>query len=347
MAKPEVVESFGYFGTDVSKLVERYTSADTAGTSLVTGRTDRALRQASAVGAELTLTIASRSTITVGFAYKPTTVFSFAPYKIFEFRDAGAVQNGLAVNGSGQLFIYRGNGSFGSPGTAVVTSTNALSQNTYHYIEVKINTHSSTGTADVQVNNSATGWISATGLNTQATGSASVNAYAFKTGGTSFDAFSGEFDDFYLNADGDTTFRGDRRMYTFFPNADGSLVQWTLDSGSTHYTQLDDDPHDGDTSYAEDSTPGNQELLGFTNMSTTPISIDCVAVMGAIKKDDAGARSVALVAKSGATTLVGATQALSTSYKYYVEVYGEDPDTASPWTKSGVDAAEFGFETKA
>jgi hypothetical protein len=50
------------------------------------------------------------------------------------------------------------------------------------------------------------------------------------------------------------------------------------------------------------------------------------------------------VVRSGGTDFAGAAQALSTSYGYKSAIREADPATGVPWTKAGVNTAEFGMD---
>ena len=63
-----------------------------------------------------------------------------------------------------------------------------------------------------------------------------------------------------------------------------------------------------------------------------------------VRKDDAGFRQVKDVVRSGGTDFAGITQAVSTSYGYKSAIREVDPAAGAPWTKAGVNSAEFGME---
>jgi hypothetical protein len=65
---------------------------------------------------------------------------------------------------------------------------------------------------------------------------------------------------------------------------------------------------------------------------------------GIIMKSDAGAREAALVVKSGATTTVGTSTALSTSNAGIYQSYILNPTTSAEWSKSEVNAMNIGIK---
>ncbi|MEO5376090.1 MAG: hypothetical protein H7840_17850, partial [Alphaproteobacteria bacterium] len=75
-----------------------------------------------------------------------------------------------------------------------------------------------------------------------------------------------------------------------------------------------------------------RDLLRFTSLPANPGAIKCVQVSARARKDDAGARSLRTVAKSGATEATGASNALGTRYQYLADVFATDPATGAAWT---------------
>ena len=61
-------------------------------------------------------------------------------------------------------------------------------------------------------------------------------------------------------------------------------------------------------------------------------------------KTDAAARSIAPVIRHSGSNNVGSNIALATNTLWYAQVYETNPGTSSGWTKSDVDAAEFGVK---
>jgi hypothetical protein len=287
-----------------------------------------------------------------GFAYR----FSALPTAgavIAVFGDGGTSattnQVGLVLNLDGTLSVVRNASNSltlgAAPGGSVVilaTSTNTLLINTWYYIEWKVVFNNSTGTAHVEVNGSATGWISATGLDTVFTANSSFTAFGIGA----FEA-TAYVDDLYL-ADGAagtvTDFLGDQKVQTEFAESDGTDSDFTPLSGTDHFAMVDETAQDGDTTYNYADTPGQRDTFNFGALGVTGtvngVQLDVVA-----KKSDAGVtRELELSTRVSATDYNGATQTLGTSYERKREIWEENPNTTNPWTVAEIDGAEFGHE---
>ena len=120
---------------------------------------------------ELSITIDQQQTWIVGFAFKldGTTAVD---YRLLAFHDQGTEQCYLQLNATTlTLSAYRGNG------TVLGTSTVALTQGAYAYIEVKVKVHASTGTFEVRKDETVI--LTVTGANTQMSGANQANNIRF------------------------------------------------------------------------------------------------------------------------------------------------------------------------
>jgi hypothetical protein len=97
-------------------------------------------------------------------------------------------------------------------------------------------------------------------------------------------------------------------------------------------------------SLVESATVGAKDTYGFADMVRNPASVFGVQINLNVKKDDAGFRQVKDVVRSGGADFAGTAQAVSTSYGYKSAIRETNPATGAPWTKAGVNAAEFGME---
>jgi hypothetical protein len=284
-------------------------------------------------------TLPATASWVVGFAVQlDASPTSAVP--IVALLDGATTQCDLRVNSNGTLSVTRN-------GTALTggTSTTALSTGAYYYIEWKVTIADaiSAGSCKVRVNGVDAITV-ATGQDLQASTNAFASVFRFGViGNTS--AFL-NFDDLYVCDQSGTTnndFLGDCRVDTQFPNGDGATTNFVASSGTTHYT-LVDETAPNTTDYVDSATVGDRDLYEFTNL--TPLSASTVygvQVNTAALKDDAGSRSIAVTARSGATNVDGATLALSTSQLYFSSIFEAD-SAAAAWTQSSVDAAQFGIK---
>jgi hypothetical protein len=137
---------------------------------------------------------------------------------------------------------------------------------------------------------------------------------------------------------------GPRQISTLRPTSDGVCTFSTLSAGTSHYALVNETSPDGDASYVQDGTSGDQDLLNFTSLGYTPASI--TAVMGNIYVDNpsGGLINNQLVCKSGATTAISAGANTPTIYVTRQAAFNVDPNTSAAWTAAGVNAAQFGYK---
>jgi len=142
-------------------------------------------------------------------------------------------------------------------------------------------------------------------------------------------------DDCYINDDTtvagtnpNNTFAGPVRIYYGVPVSDSSPLNWSVSSGSAHWSLVNAVPPNGGTDYVFDNTPGDidQYIFGSIDGITPPVSIKafCVAILAEL--DQAGSRTIA--AQISGTQ--GAPQALTTSYLIYSTQFDVNPITGNP-----------------
>jgi hypothetical protein len=123
-----------------------------------------------------------------------------------------------------------------------------------------------------------------------------------------------------------------------------NTVTWTNLGVQSAYKLVNELSSDEDSGYVYDATVNDQER--FTFPGVTGGSVKGVMMYARARKDDATARSIRLVAKSGATVGDnGADIALSTTYQSYNAIFETDPNTSAAWTPTALNAAEFGIKT--
>ena len=94
---------------------------------------------------------------------------------------------------------------------------------------------------------------------------------------------------------------------------------------------------------------GLEDLYGFGALSANPSSILTVCVKGFMRDSDAGARTVTLNTKSVATDSAGSNAGFNptVTYGWFASFFTTDPNTASAWGVSGLNAALSGFKITA
>lgn len=286
-------------------------------------------------------TLDAQGTWIIGFAFKTSLLSGVTARSLCTLLDLGTAQVCVRLNADGTLSAMRGNSS----GTVLGTTAFALSIGSFYYIEIKVVIHDTTGTFEIKVDGGSK--LALTGQDTKSTANATANAVQLGTDGSATISVTHTYDDLYI-CDGagsvNNSFLGDCRVDYYAPNGNGNSSQLDGSDGNQvdNYLLVDDTTPDDDTTYVQSADVGDKDTYTCADMTHTPSSIFGIQVLANAKKDDAGARSLKTVTRSGTTDFDGATQALSTSYLYYSDIREVDPNTSAAWTKANLNAAEHG-----
>jgi hypothetical protein len=259
------------------------------------------------------------------------------PYSfLFRFFDGTTQQCQILLGPEGQVRLYRGN-------TVIDESPKYVySLREWFYIEVKCRFSDSTGSWELRVNSRTV--RTASGLNTIQ----SANNYANRLALSAGNGNQQWIDDLYVcdtSGSVNNDFLGDIKVVTILPNADGSHTGWTPSSGTSHYAVVNETPANDDTNYLYTSTVGATDTENFQDITLTG-SIRGILQLACIRKDDAGARSAALICRVGTTDYEGPEVSLGNSYTYLKQIRETNPATGSPWTVADINAAQFGVRMK-
>jgi len=254
------------------------------------------------------------------------------------------------VNNSGSFEIRLLRGA-----TTLATTSSAFAYGVWHYFEVKVNVHTSTGSYEIRQNESTVS--SGSGLNTANSGSNQADIFAMRF--TSNVSTTVLIDDIYVL---DTTggvnddFRGDSIVQGLLPSSNGSTIQWTNDAGAgSNFENVDD---------AANAAP-DEAGAGGTNSSDTNGQIDlynmqdATQVQGAVHfvqlgvqlgMSAAGSRNVKTKYRDPDTTVVdtGVTHNVNTTvFDEFTQVLDTNPNGSIPWDVSDIDGGQFGVEVTA
>jgi hypothetical protein len=234
---------------------------------------------------------------------------------------------------TGQFAIYNQDTLLGTTGGT------ALSTGIWYYVEFKIYCHESAGTYEVHVGEVSVG--SGSSLDTMA-GSDSFYDRVRITGcyGSSY-----YIDDFYIcdsTGAANNDFLGNVRVQALRPSAAGDSTQLTPSTGD-NYTCVDEEVCNDDTDYVESGTVGHKDLYTFGD--TTVSHVKGVMVCTDCRETDATSFSLTTVCKSGATESDDSAQPIgTTSFITKRRLLETDPNTATAWTVSDLNAAQFGVK---
>ena len=300
------------------------------------------LRGGGSTGYAASRTFLPCSTLVVGFAFAYTAGGGNVSDMLLQLIDLGYGQVNIYLNSDGTLSVRRGT-------TVLATSARSLIRDGAHfnYVEFKATIHNTAGAYELRVNGET--WASASNVNTRSTANNSVNGVFFSfSGGLTNNA--GIYDDLYICDSAGTTnndFLGDVRIDTIYPTSDGTYSQFAPSTGTDHYSLVDETTPNA-TDYVDGLTVGQIDSYGMGDLS--PIASQIVygvQVNTAALKDDAGAKGVATMVRSGSTDAEGASAALGTSQMYVSQIYETNPNGSVAWTEATVNAMEAGVKVTA
>lgn len=275
------------------------------------------------------------TTIITGFAFKYSDVGTL---KFMSFYEPSATEGlNFRITAGGEIQVYRSTTLLGTSSGAGLTTA------TWKWIEIKATINNTTGSVEIKVAESQV--LNLTSQDTQQGGTTEWNAIRLVSGGS-----SGQytFDDWYIadtSGAQNNNYLGNSRIDLIQANAVGDVNAWTPSAGS-NYQNVDENPSDGDTTYNSDSTSTNQDLFNYASMPTGLGTIRGVQINTVCRETDATTFSLKTLVKTGTTTSADTAQTIgTTTYTNLHRIVELDPDTSSAWTESGINGAQFGYET--
>ena len=250
----------------------------------------------------------------------------------------------IRVKSDGSLQLWRGSSSSGSEVSS--TSGPVMTAGGWYHFECKFTPNGATSSIEVRVNEVTVlnNGSFAIGTALSGDGTTSTETSSVRFGNHLVAAYVYVDDLFAWDTSGsyNTDFIGDRKVATLMPNGDTSVMDWTPDTGSTEYTQIDEIGPDGDTSYVYVGAVSNAEAeFDLEAMPSNAGAIAAVQTYVAARKTDAGTCDYRTDIVSGGLDTAGDSHPITTSYLYYMDVFETDPNTGAQWTKSGVDSAKI------
>lgn len=291
---------------------------------------------------------ASKTDVWVRFGFYAHPLTSTQEFAFAGFQDSlAAPQTCLTYNVSDNLI--RARQAIGTSGTLLGTSSLTMSVDAWHLIEWRVQISSTTaGIIEVWLDGGRV--INFSGDNTAGATQANVQSFLIgQTSGVAANTAAGvyyAFDDLAINDTAGATNSGqvyDGKIYLLKPNGAGSNTSQTrggTDSGA-NWSQVDELPPSM-TDYVYSATAATRDTYALENVPAGSWTVNCCEVLAYAQNSDAGAGSLGLTVKSGATTNEGGAQALGTAAQYFRQLYETDPATSAAWTVSAVNALEAG-----
>lgn len=319
----------------------RYTgTTSTGGISLVAGRFGaQALRCNGTVSGQLIGRLPSAySSFTWGGAFRYITLNSafdgtYWPFVLFSGSSGTVNQLAFKANRFGQIEFWRG-------GTTLLGSTpiGSIIFNVWQFLEIEIVISDTVGRITCKID--STTQLNLTSIDTRNGTPTTVDtiAYGMAAGDNRLGGF--DVDDVYI-LDAATSI-GERKIETLRPNADTATKQWTPNSGTADFSQVNETLVDGDTTYIQTSTSGDRDLYTIGSLSSTPITIDCISLISFAEKTDVGSRAIYNSCQSSGTDDDGSSFNLLGSYAYNSRVLLLDPNGSAAWTAARVNGLLVG-----
>lgn len=292
----------------------------------------------------------ARTTVGCGGAWYFTTLPTAAQaLTLYGFNDASNVANvHIGLDSNGDIVAQLGRYRLGTSTEIGRTASPPIAAGGYYHIEAWV-TIASSGSIEVRVNGVAV--LTLSGVNTHDSANGAVGnckqIMLFDTGNPGPITGDTYLDDFFVVDDegaDNNDFIGDNRVFTLMPNGDTPTQDWTPDTGSTGYTQIDDIPPDDDSSYIEAGDAADVSEFTLEDSPSGVAAINAVAVVGKMKKTEAGDAKVLQSIVSGSSIADGDEKALSEDWLYYQDIFEVDPATGAQFTPSGIDSLQTRIE---
>lgn len=280
-------------------------------------------------GSPLSRPLATSSSYTLGFAL---TVPSLSGAPTFTFYRGANVQVQLALSSGGVWSLLVGSSTVWTAGSATITTSG------WYYIELQVFCASSGGTIQLKQNQ-----VTLTTYSGNTKGSSAVDTLIDTLNFTqTVSASQHGIDDLYLTWGSDSQFLGMVKLYQFTPQSDGTHVDYTPNSGSTHFSRVNQVPSDDDTTYVTDGTSGHADSYVFSTVSVTGLIVgvqpECIA-----RKDQTGTLNYKILMRLSSTDYSSSAQESPTT-SYGIAYRGTllNPATGLAWVQSDITSGEFG-----
>lgn len=242
----------------------------------------------------------------------------------------------FSTNTAGRPIINQ----LGSSSTALLTATASICDGQWHWVELFINLQTTaTGSCQMWIDGISQG--SATGVQTINSNFLPVTALRFGNGSSSATFIDDVHIWDYTGSFFNSSPMGPLRVKTLVPTGDSSPLQFTPDTGTTHYTQVTGGYNN--THYVQDGGTGNVDLYTYGTLGYTPTSVYAVVANYWAQNPGSGTPSLIPQLKTGATTVQGTTGTLPTGgvNKLITQVWYQDA-TNTNWTTSTANALIVG-----
>lgn len=232
-------------------------------------------------------------------------------------------------------------------GSTTIATSSSFSLNQWYHFELQVDVLTAAATYELRQDESAI--MSGTGANLANTGSNNADAVGFDCGSSTV----GRLDDWHILNSLDTDgaglidFIGDHVEVEVTPTSNGHQQDFTRSTGSSNVANIDEASNAASTAdYNHSDTNGQEDYYGFSNLPTTGLgNLAGIKVSGSLAMAGVGSRVVTYRYYDGGTEHdLDEVAVAGTSVVEQPVFSSVNPSTSLAWTKSDVDAAEFGVE---
>jgi hypothetical protein len=218
---------------------------------------------------------------------------------------------------------------------------------TWYYVEIYHKCGTGDGEIELKVNDVT--WYSASNINSTYN-NATITRYIRFEGKQQIGTGGFYIDDLYLcNGDGtkNNSFLGNCRVFSLNPNGAGNYSQFTPSAG-TNYECVDDGEWGGSDDNVQSITNAQIDTHTFEDMPSSGYgAIKGIQLVNGSKRlvQSATNSKMKHVIRSNSTDYTSTDVELTDNISAALKIYEEDPDDSQDWTKTKIDATEFGYQS--
>lgn len=292
-------------------------------------------------GSVLFKTLGHASSWVIGIAFKINS--GNGGGLLFQLLNNSTSLFALGTNFDNTLVMYAG----GNGGPVIGVSDQAIHRNVWYYAEVVVSYSGSSNiqtTGKLYVNGDV--WIaqnstnSGVNVSSLVSGTVTTNVVYMEPGIVS--AGSTSFDDIYFRSGTSTRF-GDVKIVGIVPDGDTAHSDWTPNSGSVHFSRVNEIPADYDTTYLSTATAGNLDIWDWQDIPSFTGTLQSVVISICARKDDEGSKAFQIVAGASGTDDVSEDFYVGDNYVYHHTGWDEIPGGGS-WTRAAFNAEKWGVK---
>ncbi len=255
--------------------------------------------------------------------------------EILRVAAGGALKAALRIASDGTLSLYDQSG-----GGLVAAGATVLSTGRWYEIRLLVGTESGFGASDAPYSLAIDGAAEFSGSNGSLAEGVGTRVYAGKVtnrNGQSIDVY---WDDLVVD---DAAFCANPRVVRLDVDGAGNYTAWTGTSAD-----IDDVPHDSDTTYLASSTSGQAETgaletLGNAGGQHAVKSVKAIAIV----RDEGGSSSLKLRLRSGSTDSDTTAADPGSTYVARCAYHATDPATGATWATDALIGVEVGVVNNA